>query len=380
MAAPAAMVGPAPLLHNSGMTKPFPTSTARCSAIAMVDGDTAPDWIHLVPAGEVRTHDGRGPYRIADAAALMAASLKAGDKLVLDENHSTDIAAPRGDAAPARGWIVELQHRADGIWGRVEWTEAGRAKVAAKEYRGISPVIGHRADGTVTQILRASIVNQPNLLGLTALHQEQNMDFRAKLIEALGLGSDADDAAIMAGIKAKMDAKPDAEATAAALQSALLPIAQLVGLDDKADATAILAGVQTLKAGSGDVTALQSQIVGLTGQVKSLQDDAKKATATAFVDAEMAKGRVGINQSSKGEYIAMHMENPERAAKLVNAMPIVAGGAQLTVQPGNAAAGSSEDPVQIAAHATVYQKKQAEAGMTIDYAAAVSAVMEGRHK
>src|SRR5690606_6682234 len=116
-----------------------------------------------------------------------------------DENHATDLAAPRGEPAPARGWIVELQQRADGVWGRVEWTEEGGRLVSGRAYRGISPVIQHLKNGEVTAILRASLVNRPNLRGLTALHQENDMDLLAKLSAALGLpAATTEDGAIAA--------------------------------------------------------------------------------------------------------------------------------------------------------------------------------------
>lgn len=363
------------------MTKPL---IALCSAIALsADAGTAPEWIHLCPAGEIRTRDGRGPYRIVDPAQVIAASLQAGQKLVLDDNHSTDLASPEGRAAPARGWIVELQARDTGVWGRVEWTEAGRQMVESREYRGISPVIGHHKDGRVAAILRASLVNQPNFLGLTALHQEESMDFRKWLIEALGLDSSADDAAIQAALKAKMggDAKGEVES---ALQSALAPLGTALGLTGDITAATLLAGVEQLKDtaskdGDARVTALQSEIVSLTTNLKALQDDGKRKDATAFVDKAIAAGRVGV-KAARDEYISMHMEDATRAAKLVNAMPIVGGGALLSPQPGGGTEAAQEDPVQIAAHATKFQKEQQAAGLNISYAAAVRAVQEGRHK
>ena len=165
------------------------TAPVLCSAITLPEG-TAPDWLHLLPAGSVRTKDGRGPYRVRDAQALMSASLAAG-KLPLDENHATDLAAPKGGAAPARGWIVELQQRADGIWGRIEWTGTGRRIMEDREYRGVSPVIAHDAAGNVSAILRASLTNTPNLDGLTTLHSqeaaEQLDSVELDVVRALGL-------------------------------------------------------------------------------------------------------------------------------------------------------------------------------------------------
>ena len=129
--------------------------TALCAALPLppAEPDAAPRYIHLLPAGEITTIDGRGPSRMLSAAALSAASLAIGERLPIDENHSTDIAAPKGAPSPAQGWIISLQARADGIWGEVEWNTAGRALVAEKAYRHISPVIAHQLDGTVTGIL-----------------------------------------------------------------------------------------------------------------------------------------------------------------------------------------------------------------------------------
>lgn len=381
MAAPAAMFWPVGRGHNSGMTKPL-SSIALCSAIAIAPSDEAPEWLHLIPGVEILTEDDRGPYRAPDLTALMAASLGAGGKLVLDECHSTDLAAPRGEEAPARGWIVELQQRADGIWGKVDWMPAAIERRIWKEYRGISPVIAHRRDGTVTQILRASLVNAPNFVGLKALHQQEgdkHMDFRAKLIEALGLDSGADDDAIMAAFMAKLEAKPE---DAVALQSALGSIATSIGLAATADAAAVIAGVAELKAGEGvdaRIVALQSEVGTLTTQLNTLRDDGAKKTATAFVDGAIASGRVGV-KAARDEYIAMHQENPVRAERLINGMPLLKGGALLGTTPDDAKVDAQDDPNQIALNATSYQKKQAEAGITISYAAAVRAVQEGKHK
>lgn len=165
------------------------SETVAAAPIALPSG-TVPDWIHVLPAGEICTKDGRGPYTLPDAAQLIARSMAAG-KLAIDENHSTDLAAPQGQPSPARGWIVELQQRADGIWARVEWTNTGRQIMASKEYRGVSPVIAHDSDNVVRALRRASLTNAPNLEGLSTLHSRE---------ATAGLTASEADVAAMLGI------------------------------------------------------------------------------------------------------------------------------------------------------------------------------------
>lgn len=248
---------------------PDPALTALCTALPLPDASQdkpAPEWIHLLPAGSFSGADGRGPYHVQNANKLVEASLEAmAGSGVVDENHSTDLATPKGEPAPARGWITALEARADGIWGKVDWTRAGLALLADRAYRHISPVIMHLKDGTVTAILRASLVNKPNLRGLAALNQETPMDFMDKLRAALGLGDDADEAAVITGI----GAAKGGSALQTALDEALRPIAKAAGLAEDADAKAVLAGVEQLAkakpaSDDGTVKALQAELGKVT--------------------------------------------------------------------------------------------------------------------
>ncbi|WP_425230210.1 phage protease [Sphingomonas sp.] len=322
-------------------------SPVLCSAQALPEGD-APDWLHLLPAGTVTTVDGRGPYQLTDTAAVIAASLEAaGGKLPIDECHAIDRAAPLGLPAPARGWIVELQGRDDGLWGRVEWTEQGRQIMADRQYRGLSPAIVHDKLKNITAVLRASLINTPNLVGLTALHSEGNqMDLLARLIEALGLDAGADGDAVIAAIK-KLKDMP-----APALQSALAPIGAALGLAAGADATAVLAGVQQLTAAKGDsaaIVALQGELATTAQTLADLLDSNKRRDATTFVDGAIAEGRVGV-KPMRERYIALHMADPVATAAQVAALPAIKPGATFTgTDPGRAADGlSAEDERTIA--------------------------------
>lgn len=120
----------------------------------------------------------------------------------------------------------------------------------------------------------------------------------------------------------------------AALQSALAPIAALVGVAATADAAAVLAGVQQLKAGGDDtvVTALQSELATLTTNFNTLSDATLRKDATAFVDGAIAAGRVGV-KPMRDRYITMHMADPAGTAELIGAMPAIKGGASLGGTP-----------------------------------------------
>ncbi|MFG1466629.1 phage protease [Xanthobacter sp. DSM 24535] len=332
-----------------------------------LDGATVPEWVHLVPAGTFSGVDGRGPYTLADVAAVMAASM-AGGKLPIDENHAIDVAAPQGRPSPARGWIVELQARADGIWGRVEWTAAGAAIV--REYKGISPALHvEKATGRVLGVARASLVNTPNLT-LTSLHRShQQMEFIALMRQALGLGADASEADVLAAVeKQKADIVRHAEetnaiATAAGL-AATSPRSVIItelqsrqqdagklaavkagltaaGLDyDKVTATQI----ETHLKGTGGTAAetqLRTTVIELQTKLETLVQTGARAEAERAIDDAIKAGKVGL-RPVRDHYIARHMADPAAVALEIAAMPdLHSGGLRQPPSIGSAANGGA---------------------------------------
>lgn len=301
---------------------PRPNQISLCAqTLPDAGGSDVPEWVHLLPSGSIHTQDQRGPYHVTDPEQLIALSGQEGMRLPIDENHATDIAAPKGLPAPARGWIVEMQARDDGIWGRVEWTRPGRVLVGSRAYRALSPVILHDKAKRILRILRASLVNQPNLRGLVALNMEtDNMTFQERLAELLGLEADATETAIQSAVQALSDAD------APALQSQLSDIGTALGVAEGGDivAAAKAAGSDGDDAASlqSAVTALQAQNADLATQLNTLSEANKRSAAETFVDGEITRNRVGV-RPMRDHYIAMHMQDPARVEKELNALPIL---------------------------------------------------------
>lgn len=309
-------------------------STTMMSAIALpapTGEAAAPEWVHLLPAGQIGTADKRGPYHVTDADQIIRASFQHEEKVPVDINHAIYLKGPKGEEAPAVGWVTEMDARDDGIWGKVEWTAHGAELVSSRAYRGISPVINHTDAKEITSIPCVSLVNKPNLRGLTALHQEETeMNLREQIIKMLGLKDDASDEDILKSLKAKKD---DA-GTETALQSALGEIGVALGLKDDADPADIVtaAKAKPADAAPAEITALQSEISNLTNQLNEVTDGQKRDKAEAYIDGEIKKGRVGL-KPVRDRYVSMHMRDAEETTALIEAMPILGNTATSILPP-----------------------------------------------
>ncbi|WP_081696414.1 phage protease [Thiomicrorhabdus sp. Kp2] len=165
--------------------------------IAQEAQSVVPEWIELIPAGNVITgRDGRSwknpnPQQIVQAFHANQADIP------IDIEHATELKAPNGEPAPAIGWIKELVIRDGAVFGRVEWTENGHSIVSSKQYRYLSPVFLYTKDDfEIVRITSIGLTNNHNLF-LKALNQSQNqnlledtMDLKA-LAKALGLPENA---------------------------------------------------------------------------------------------------------------------------------------------------------------------------------------------
>lgn len=173
--------------------------------------EAAPTSVHIMPAGTFSGRDGRGPYTLKDAQAVIAASLSCATQrgIPMDYDHQLEFVQQNGQPALASGWITGLEARADGIWADVEWTQKAAAHVAGREYRYLSPVFYHGSDGTVSRIESVALTNQPNF-SLKALAAKQEVTTIAPIKEnsmlktlaaMLGLQAEASETAVQAAVR-----------------------------------------------------------------------------------------------------------------------------------------------------------------------------------
>uniref|UniRef100_A0A7C1NYP6 Mu-like prophage I protein n=1 Tax=Agrobacterium albertimagni TaxID=147266 RepID=A0A7C1NYP6_9HYPH len=324
------------------------TAAALLIAIHAADA-TAPEWLHMLPAGQFSGMDGRGPYLAPDLEALIAIFNSEGRKLPVDENHAIDLAAKAGNPAPARGWIVELQAREDGLWGRVEWTEEGQRLVVGKAYGYLSPVFLHTPQKPyrIGKVLRVALTNDPNLNFLTALHQREESEMLEQLRKALGLPETATEADVLAAVASAHQAQQET-ATHAALVG---KIVEAVGLPSGTSGDALVTALQS----RGKVTPTEAENAELRSSVTSLQSQlttliSNHARDRAVVVVEDAVKAGKIVPALKEHMIARHMKDPTEVEKEISLLPSInSGGLGGRKVPEAEGGGLTDEDRQVAA-------------------------------
>ncbi len=183
------------------MTK---TNFIQTVALALnSEGDAVPAWIQLTPEGpNIAGRDGR-KWILPNPEAVVAAFNNNGADLPVDFEHATQIKGPKGEAAPAIGWIKDLEVRNSAVWARVEWNEAGQSAITSKGYRYVSPVFTFaKATGDILKMISAGLTNQPNLK-LAALNHEgapEETAMNTAILKALGLKDNASETDVLAAI------------------------------------------------------------------------------------------------------------------------------------------------------------------------------------
>lgn len=138
-------------------------------------------WNKLACVGSFRGHP-TGPFSLSgDTFSQIEKNFRNdGIPVQMDFDHASEIpvsesvAKARGEV-PAAGWIHEVQARADGLYGCIEWLPATRDKILSGEYKFVSPAIRFGAKDTITgenvgaKLSSAAVCNKPFLKSLPAL-------------------------------------------------------------------------------------------------------------------------------------------------------------------------------------------------------------------
>ncbi len=163
-----------------------------------------PEWVEIIPAGpRVTGRDGRSwVFGLAEGQAVITAFSGNGGPLPVDWEHASEHRAPRGEEAPAAGWITALELRNGALWGRVEWTPRAAEQISRREYRFLSPVfLFNKNTGSIIKLSSVALTNNPNLY-LAALNHAMPGGFGApvapqftevELAVCRALGTDPED-------------------------------------------------------------------------------------------------------------------------------------------------------------------------------------------
>ncbi len=279
----------------------------------------APTELRIVPLGLFKAKDGR-PHGLPgwrldkQSAEVALRNIQAlADDFLLDYEHQTLYTIKNGQPAPASAWVKrsDFQLRDDGIYAvNIDWTEAAKASIEAREYRYISPVIQYdKKTGIVTGVLMAALVNHPAIDGLTDLAaaaaqfflpQSEDTTVDKETLALLGLDENASPEQIaqaVAALKANADQVESLTDEIAALKANADP-----GKPDPAK----YVPVETM-------TAMQQQIANLSNRLNSRDCE-------ELIEAALADGRLLEPQKSW----AQSLDLAALKAYLKDAQPIAA--------------------------------------------------------
>lgn len=375
------------MTHRPAASPRLTTASATPEAVAFsicaaaLPDSPAAEWIKLAPLGRVQGRDGRGPYDFGDrahAASVVAASkaymaspasgADAGVDLLIDYDHAFDLAASQGrGAAPAAGWIKDLEARGDGIWARVEWTATAAARMQAREYRYVSPTFNFAQDGKVLRIVRAALTNHPNLnlpaLAAAGLHQDPEMDPTLKaFLEALGLAAGTTLDAALAHVRGMATAT-------AATRADLDRIATSVGLAAGATADAIATAAVARGTAEPDpkLWVPMATYTATASALSALQAETLDRTAEAAIGKAMEEGK--ITPANRDHFLKVYKADPAGWTAFASVLPVV-------VPPGNRSAETGVKPPPGAAPAPSEGETAIFAMMGVDPQAAAKTKAE----
>lgn len=307
-------------------------------ALASAAGKPAtPVRIKIGPRGAFTARDGRA--FTFNPEALVARFAADGVDVPVDLDHG--IVEKRVDGV-AKGWVKKLEAAADGLYAEVEWLDGGKAVLAARTHRYVSPSFHHDASGAATWIHSVSLVPAPALPG-------------AAVASATG-----------------------APASTPLPETSMKGIATALGLQADANEQACLSALSALKDGAVDRKVHDTTLASLqaaTNELEAIKAAERKTRVDTVIDGALKAKK--IMPAEKDAYVALCSTDAglEQVEKLIAAKPAMlsASGLDSRQAPAGVAAADA-NPVALAAKAQMHQAELAARGVTISISEAVNHV------
>lgn len=300
---------------------------SKSLALNFTHGGNVPEWIEVLPAGpQISGRDGRN-WLLDDPLAVIANSEL---PLHVDYEHASEVRAPKGEEAPAAGWIDKLEVRDGRIWAHVDWTPRASAMIAEREYRFISPTFWFDSNtGRIVGLVSVALTNRPNLT-MTALNARDDEHQEPKNQET------------------KMD------------KEQLKALCKKLGLQEEASATAILSAVDTLiddktKATNAaqtpplekfvpraDYDKIKGDLDTANNAIKAATEAKRETEITSAVDEAVKAGKV--TPASRDYYLAQCRKDGglEEFKTFVAAAPVLTGVSDLDTRRASNTSGDRQ--------------------------------------
>ncbi|ORE85586.1 prophage MuSo2 protein [Aurantimonas sp. 22II-16-19i] len=320
----------------------------------------AQEWIKIAPRGRVGTRDGRS---YAFDPEMLAARFNSDDvKVPVDFEHGTVYLASKGQRSDAIGWIEELVARDDGLYGRVEWLDAGKTALRARTHRYVSPTFPHDAEGnavflhSVALVTAPALANMPALAGANPQQPSTDSAMSDKIAAALGLAAGTSEAAILAAIPGLLKKLDEGKVVTA------------LGLPASADETAVLSAIADLKKKpEGDLASLRAELSTTQTELAALQATTRKGVVDTLLDTALKEKRIYPAQRESYASLCATDAGLTQVSVLLAATPPALGASGLDGKLPGEGGMKAIDPVALAAKANAYLSAQTTAGNPISY-------------
>lgn len=297
------------------------TILRACCAVELPEG--LPEWIQLLPAGEIETRDGRGPWKNTAPEMVLSEFASWGMPIAIDYDHQSESAEDKSGPVPAAGWIHELAIRDGAIYGRVTWTQQAAGLIAAAEYRYISPVFNFdKKTGIVVRIVGAGLTNRPNLF-LEAIAASRGGGPMNKLLEELCYMLNLPITTTAEEMQGHLDRLKGMLAQGEAAITAMKPLGEALGLPETTTVAEIAAAAQARFSESPDLGTFvpRAEFDRVAASLTQLQSERRSERTGRAVSTAIEAGK--LSPAMKEWATAYCNRDPEGFASYVEKMPAI---------------------------------------------------------